>query len=103
MQSIEIPYKQIKRQKRLLNESGHTDILGAILVALDHDPLGMSFPSELKQVIFPFTTQIKGRIVDTEITLGLCRLSELSKPHPLDLEQQVNKILNGHLTILIRN
>ena len=58
------------------HETGEADPIGQILIQMGHNPDGMRLPSDLKQVVFPFTIILRKRFVDTPITQELTRILE---------------------------
>ena len=75
MKTISVPRIVLNHPNKYLYNSEKYDILGCILLNQGFTiPSKIKFPSELKLEIPHFTTIIRKKIVDTELTLRLVEL-----------------------------
>ena len=77
----------------LEDKDGRLDYIGQILQQMKvktRDGFGKCFrtPSQLKEIIFPFTVQLRGTILDSKITIDILRL-----PPGKASEAELSKIL----------
>lgn len=75
MKTISIPRIVLKHPNKYLLRDNQYDILGCILLKLGYTiPDKTKLPSELKMEIPYFTTSIRRKIVDTDLTIRLLDL-----------------------------
>jgi hypothetical protein len=71
---------KIKKIQRLETTKGQLDYLGQLLVQWGYRiPEGARFPSDLQEIIPYLTTEVRGRILDSSITLSILALDPLPR------------------------
>lgn len=77
-----LPVKFAKNQRMSTNP--RMDYLGQILYQWGHDPGSARLPSELGLLIPYLTTELRGRIIDTALTISIVKLDT----HPRDEQER---------------
>lgn len=80
-----------KTRHKYMYQDGQLDYLGQFIVQLGYQiPPKTRFPSNLNKIIFPFTQQSRGAIIDSITTIRILALDHTS---PQDHERQLQEIL----------
>lgn len=94
MSIITIPNDILVTDLRYLCKHDQYDILGCLLLYRGLTiPEGTKLPSQLGTEISPFTIQIRRKIIDTELSVGLLRLEIFPRK---DAIERANKLLAPH-------
>jgi len=82
------------RKHRYLRSGNLYDYIGQILLQMDYDiPDGLRFPSELMQVIHPFTFPCRGSYHDTILTTRILQLDILDPTtHPQKMRELLDPV-----------
>lgn len=94
---IKIYRKDLTIKPKYLNDGLKYDILGQLLFQLGHDiPTKAKLPSELNKYIEHFTISIRGKIIDSPMSIELVTAS--STVHPDYLCTTFNNIFTKYRT-----
>jgi len=94
MRILEIPKTILCHPNKYLFSKDKYDLLGSIIIILGLDiPEKIKVPSQLKEVISPFTISRRGIVLDTSLTLAFL---QLDFTHISKLESEANLLLTKH-------